>query len=138
MDQTWSVRDYEPGDQAGWLRCRTLAFLETSYFDDVFTAKPIYTTPAIELVAAGEAVVGLIDVAIDGPLATIETIAVHPDVARTGIGSALIEAALTRLPAEVATLDAWTREDDAANGWYRSHGFVETFRYLHVFASGAD
>jgi ribosomal protein S18 acetylase RimI-like enzyme len=83
----------------------------------------------------GSALVGLIDVAIEGDSATIETIAVDPSRYRSGIGSALLDEAITRLPATVRSLDAWTRDDEQANAWYAAKGFVETVRYLHVYAS---
>jgi ribosomal protein S18 acetylase RimI-like enzyme len=70
-----------------------------------------------------------------GPLATIETIATHPDHRRGGVATALLEQALPEIPQEVTTVDAWTREDEAANQWYRTRNFEETFRYLHVYAS---
>ena len=129
------IREYRPADESSWLRCRALSFLYTSYFDDVLITKPTYDVPSIELVAsnAGQ-VVGVLDVAISGEAATIETIAVHPDASRSGSGAALLEEAIRRLPPEVATLDAWTREDTPANAWYQKQGFAEAFRYLHVYA----
>lgn len=30
------IRDYRDPDEASWLRCRVLGFLDTSYFDDVW------------------------------------------------------------------------------------------------------
>ena len=36
------------------------------------------------------------------------------------------------------TLDAWTREDIAANSWYRRNGFSERYRYLHVYLGDGD
>jgi ribosomal protein S18 acetylase RimI-like enzyme len=129
------VRPYAPSDEEGWLRCRALAFLHTDYFDDVVRTKPSFDGPAFELVAVdGSDVVGVLDASLEGALATIDTIAVHPDRARAGVGSDLLDALLDRLPNDVTTLDAWTREDEAANRWYVGHGFVETFRYLHVYA----
>ena len=134
-----TIRNYKPADEQEWLRCRALAFLSTAYFDDVLTKKPTYDFPAVELVAdpAG-AVVGLIDVTIADQLATIESVAVHPDAARNGIGSLLLDEAQRRLPDNVTSLDAWTRDDEAANNWYVSNGFRENFRYLHVYAAGAQ
>jgi ribosomal protein S18 acetylase RimI-like enzyme len=132
-----TVRCYSPDDEQGWLRCRALAFLSTAYFDDVLTAKAAYAGGAEELVAdVGGTVVGLIDVSIDGQHATIETVAVHPDLAREGIGSLLLDEAIRRLPEVVTSLDAWTRDDEAANEWYVANGFGERFRYLHVYAGG--
>ena len=130
------VRDYQPSDEADWLRCRLLAFLNTSYFDDVFTSKPTYKSSSIELTAhVDDRLVGLLDVAYEGQEATIETIAVLPEASRSGIGYALLEEAIRRLPDTVTVLEAWTREDPAANAWYTKHGFSEKFSYLHVFAS---
>lgn len=129
------VRPYRPDDAPAWLRCRALSFLQTAYFDDVLVAKPTYHGAPIELVACdGPSLVGVIDVSAQPGEATIETIAVHPDWMRRGVGSALLDEVRTRLPATVRTLDAWTRDDEQANGWYQRQGFAETFRYLHVYA----
>ncbi|MEU0093109.1 GNAT family N-acetyltransferase [Kribbella sp. NPDC006257] len=81
----WAVRDYEPDDERSWLHCRVLSFLDTNYYDDVVTAKPV-RDPGLELVAvAGDQVVGLLDASLDGTSSTIETLAVHPDHRRLGI-----------------------------------------------------
>jgi ribosomal protein S18 acetylase RimI-like enzyme len=132
------VRSYEATDEPAWLRCRVLSFLGTAYFDDVLTAKPEYDN-AIQLVALdGSELAGLLDVAIESDLATIETIAVDPGRFRGGVGSALFGEARRRLPRTVQSLDAWTRDDEQANGWYAAKGFVETFRYLHVYVSSSE
>jgi ribosomal protein S18 acetylase RimI-like enzyme len=134
-----TVRSYEPEDERAWLHCRVLSFLATAYFDDVLVAKPDYSDDSIELVAVDDsALVGLVDVVVDGSEATIETIAVDSGRFRRGVGSRLLEEALKRLPPTVRSLDAWTRDDEQANAWYKARGFVETFRYLHVYASGED
>jgi ribosomal protein S18 acetylase RimI-like enzyme len=133
------VRSYRPGDEPSWLRCRVLAFLQSNYYDDVLTAKP-QTVGGVDLVAVeGDDVVGLLDLSLDGPAATIESIAVHPDHCRRGIATALLHRALADL-AERGTrrVEAWTREDEAANGWYRRRGFRESYRYLHVYARGRE
>jgi len=137
------VRDYRPADEQSWLRCRVLAFLATCYYDDVLPAKPS-RAGGVDLVAVdeggdGDAVVGLIDVSVTGATATVETVAVHPDHARRGVGSLLLDRAVARVrPLGVRTLDAWTREDVAALAWYRREGFVEAFRYVHVHAGAQD
>lgn len=83
------IRDYRPADEQAWLRCRVLSFLSTAYFDDVMTAKQ---SPAVgaELVAVKDGVVvGILDFSMDGMLATIDTVGVHPDHQRQGIGTQL-------------------------------------------------
>jgi ribosomal protein S18 acetylase RimI-like enzyme len=134
------IRPYQPADERTWLLCRLLGFFDTDYYDDVRTVRPVVEPDmAVALVATdGDRLVGLIDVMIDGHAATIDTIAVHPDAQRRGVGTALLDAALVRLPRRVRTLDAWTREDRAANSWYRSRGFVEAYRYLHVYKGGDE
>jgi GNAT superfamily N-acetyltransferase len=134
---TWGVRDYHQDDEQSWLRCRVLSFLDTCYFDDVVVAKPHYPRPAVESVAVvGADVVGLLDVAVTGGLATIETVAVHSDHRWRGIATGLLHHALTRLSDLGATeMDAWTREDQSALRWYAAHGFTEAEHYVHVHAS---
>ncbi|MBK0330236.1 GNAT family N-acetyltransferase [Brachybacterium sp. MASK1Z-5] len=134
-----AVRPYELHDEPSWLRCRVLAFLDTCYYDDVWQERP--ADPSIQLVAAvpanngegGDEIVGILDVEVDGELATIDTIAVHPDHRREGIADALLEVGLRRLPTNVSLLDAWTREDEPAHAWYRANGFSESDHYLHVY-----
>jgi ribosomal protein S18 acetylase RimI-like enzyme len=136
---TFEIRQYRPADEAGWLRCRVLAFLDSDYYDDVKVAKTPFELPAIELVAERDGIiVGVIDVEIDGTAATIDTIGVHPDARPDGIASALLEAAVAQLPPHAATLDAWTRESAHANAWYRARDFVENYSYLHVYRSEGD
>lgn len=134
------IRDYAPGDEESWLRCRVLSFLHSDYYDDVLPARPVFDGPAVQLVAvAGDVVVGVLDVTVDGALGTIDTVAVHPDHGRHGIATALLRTALARLPAHgVATLDAWTLEDVAANAWYQRNGFTEHTRYVQVFTRGKE
>jgi len=128
------IRDYDDRDEADWLRCRLLSFFDTNYFDDVKVEKTPFEADAIQLVAEIDGVIaGLIDIEIDGAEATIDSIAVHPDHRRSGIATALLREGLSRLPGEVTTLDAWTREDESALRWYAANGFTEEYRYLHVY-----
>ena len=140
MDRTsFAVRPYTAADERSWLRCRALAFLDTNYFDDVVPQKPTYDGISVGLVAvADDEVLGLLDVAVHGELATIETIATHPDHVRRGVAHRLLEEAVRVLPTEIVKIEAWTREDEAANAWYRASGFTETFAYLHVYAGGEE
>ncbi|WP_336630800.1 MULTISPECIES: GNAT family N-acetyltransferase [unclassified Microbacterium] len=136
-----AVRPYHPSDERGWVRCRVLSFLDTQYYDDVAPRRRVLTDPSISLVAVGahSEVVGILDIEIDGSAATIDTIATHPDHQGAGIATALLHDALPRLAsADVLTLDAWTREDAAANRWYRRNGFTEQSPYLHVYAHDVD
>ena len=140
----FAIRDYTPTDEQSWLRCRVLSFLNTPYFDDVLTSKTPIAAPGFELVAldAGGTVVGIMDVAVEDGLATIDTVAVHPDHQRRGIGTALLARARVRAAAlGAAVLDAWTRDQEETLAWYRACGFAESSHYLHVYAdrrAGAD
>lgn len=131
------IRTYQPGDADSWLRCRVLSFLNTQYYDDVKTVRTRLSDGAIAFVATTNTspeVIGLLDIEIDDVAATIDTIAIHPDHQRTGIATGLLHAAVPLLRGRgVSTLDAWTREDDAANRWYQGNEFRERFRYLHVY-----
>lgn len=128
------IREFGDDDARGWLECRLLSFLDTAYFDDVKTEPTVFEGSAIRLVADVDGVVAaLIDVELDGDTATIDTIAVHPSHQRDGLATALLRAAIERLPDEVATIDAWTRDDTGANAWYAAQGFSVRHRYLHVY-----
>lgn len=125
------IRTYRHADETSWLRCRILAFLDTDYYDDVWVSRP--DDSAIQFVAAdGDTIVGILDICIDGALATIDTICIHPDHRREGLASRLLAEATRCLPAEITTLDAWTREDAGTLAWYRSQGLSESDHYLHV------
>lgn len=135
---SYVVREYRPADESSWLRCRVLAFMHTAYFDDVLRAKPEVATPGFALVVASDdgLIAGVMDVSVADQLATIDTVAVHPDHQRHGIGRALFTEALTRVRAlGVPTLDAWTRDDPSTLDWYRAMGFAESDHYLHVYAN---
>lgn len=117
------------------MRCRVLGFLDTAYFDDVWPAKPPATGP--DLVAATEdgKVVGILTATVRPGAATIDTVVVHPDFRRRGIGRTLLDELLTRLRTDgVAEVDAWTRDDPDTLAWYRGMGFTEDSHYLHVYA----
>ena len=45
--KTWTIRPYQPSDEAQWLRCRVLAFLDTAYYDNVCREKEHYSNPSI-------------------------------------------------------------------------------------------
>lgn len=129
---TFEIRAYEPTDERSWLRCRALSFLDTCYYDDVWTKRP--ATSVVQLVAVyGSTVVGILDVEVNQKLATIDTVATHPDYQGRRIASRLLARVRADLPDRITTLDAWTREDEPALAWYRAHGFKESDNYLHVY-----
>ncbi|MFD8073443.1 GNAT family N-acetyltransferase [Streptomyces sp. NPDC059718] len=133
----YTVREYTPADETAWLHCRVLAFLTTAYFDDVLQARPGTSAPGLDLVAVDEddRLVGIMDTSVEGDLATIDTVAVHPDHQHRGIGRRLLEKTRSRARAAGASmLDAWTRDDADTLAWYRAMGFAESDHYLHVYA----
>ncbi|MEV8389052.1 MULTISPECIES: GNAT family N-acetyltransferase [unclassified Streptomyces] len=134
---TYTIRAYTRADEGSWLRCRVLSFLNTAYYDDVDRAKPAIPVPGLELVAVDrtDTVVGIMDTMVVDTLATIDTVAVHPDHQHRGLGRALLRETRSRIgDVGVTTLDAWTRDDPDTLRWYRAMGFEESDHYLHVFA----
>jgi ribosomal protein S18 acetylase RimI-like enzyme len=138
----FAVRPYQRTDESSWVRCRALSFLSTQYYDDVKPSRTVLTQPAIALVAVSHdeaTVIGILDIELDGETATIDTIATHPDHQHRGVATGLLRHALPMLRERGAsTLDAWTREDVAANGWYQRNAFVENYRYVHVYLGDTD
>lgn len=133
------VRDYRASDERSWLRCRILGFLDTAYFDDVWTSRPSVERDLGLVVDDHGAVVGLCDASVVADSATIDTIVVHPDHRRTGLATALVATLVNRLRVRgVTMLDAWTRDDPGTLAWYASQGFEARFRYLHVYANTAE
>lgn len=131
------IRAYRPADEPEWVRSRAVSFLDTCYYDAIEPRKPaVEADSVVDLVAVDEGrIVGILDVALRGELATIETVCVHPDHRRYGIATRLLEEAIKRLedgPALI--LDAWTREDASALAWYAAHGFTEEYTYVHAYS----
>jgi ribosomal protein S18 acetylase RimI-like enzyme len=139
VQHTYDIRDYRDTDSASWLECRLLSFFHTEYFDDVVTKRPRLDDAHYLVAVENGTVIGLMDLELAGDMATIDVLAVHPRHQRRGIASALLENGVARLRAgNVRTLDAWTRGDHAANAWYQRAGFVERYRYLHVYKTYPD
>ena len=143
------IRDYEVSNEAGWVRCRVLSFLQTAYFDNVLTEKERYDNPAIELVAEIDGqIVGLIDVEYETEELTVCSrgaglggmiwhIAVHPDYYRQGIGEALLKEAENRAKKlELNRFEAWTRDEQWVQNWYEKMNFKNTDSYYHVYFEG--
>lgn len=136
--RAYSVRHYTPADELSWLRCRVLSFLNTAYYDDVLQVKPPIADPGLELVVVDDegTVIALMDTAIENESAIIDTVAVHPDHQRQGLGADLLEQTCTWARQRGATtLNAWTRDDTDTLLWYQAMGFTESEHYLHVYAN---
>jgi len=133
--------------EEGWLRCRVLAYLHTSMYEDVETKKPTFEgRPSIELIAVenGE-VLGILDMILDdetlkttslgeGLGAFLQVIAVHPDHQYKGIGQKLYEEAVTQLKSfNVTFVELYTRGDEPANNFYKKLGFEKKVQYYDVF-----
>jgi len=145
------IREYNPCDESGWVRCRVLSFLDTAYFDNVLKEKEKYDNPSIELVAVEEEqIVGILDIEYEAKEGTVCSrgtglggmiwhIAVHPDFRRRGIGTLLLKKA-EQLSKEkgLNRLEAWTRDDDWVNNWYEKSGFIKVESYLHVYLDGGE
>ena len=96
------IRPYNSSDQESWLKCRLVSFHDSAYYDDVYTKKPIFDNPSLELVAEIDGnIIGVLDLEKDnkggsicycksGSGAMVWTIAVLPDYRRYGIASQLI------------------------------------------------
>lgn len=145
------IRDYKEQDEKGWVQCRTLAFLETAYFDNVLRNKEKYESPSIELVADIDGkIVGIIDVEYEVKPKTVCTkreklggmiwhIAVHPDYQRNAIGGQLLEAANQRMKnLGIHYLEAWTRDDQWVQNWYQKMGFEQEDSYYHIYLEGNE
>lgn len=138
---------YTPEYEESWLRCRVLAYLHTSLYEDVETSKPTFDgRPSIELIAVeGDTVVGLLDMVLDteelntsflakGLGAFLKVIAVHPDHQSKGIGLSLFNTALKELEGTpIEFIELYTRDDEQANNFYKKLGFELLLETYDVF-----
>ena len=146
-----NIREYKHSDEIGWVRCRTLSFLNTAYFDNVLNKKESYENPAIELVAElNGQIVGLIDVEYEKEEKTVCSrgeglggmiwhIAVHPDYYRQGIGEKLLQEAEKRaISLGLNRFEAWTRDDRWVQNWYEKMLFNKVDSYYHIYFEGNE
>lgn len=146
-----TIRDYQEADELNWVRCRVLAFLDSSYRDDVQPYREVYENPAVQIVAIDQQtqqLVGFLDAefeqrpgavcSFDGPLgAVIWHLGVLPEFRDRGIADAMWNCVKNRLANQgIQRVQVWTQDDPEANRWYASHGFKLINRYLNVFARG--
>lgn len=147
------VRNYRPEDEQGWLRCRVISFLDTSYYDDVLTEKESCENEAICLVAeeAGE-IVGLLDIELEDKVASVCVagdrkgaviwhLAVLPEYRRKHVAASLWSEGKKLLKEKGITYcEVWTQEDKAANSWYRAEGFhnLMSHNWLRCYIRPSD
>lgn len=144
------IREYTDSDELGWVRCRVLSFLDSSYYNDVLTRREKYENDAICLVAEEDGkIVGLMDVEIEKeqgdlcvagnrPGAVIWHLAVLPEYRRRKVAALLWEEAQRQLASkEIKWCEVWTQEDEPANCWYISQGFhnLNERNWLRCYAS---
>ena len=143
------IRQYKSEDEAQWVRSRLLAFLDSSYFDDIRKTKEIYEHPSLCLVAEEKGqIIGFMDVEyegkkgdvcyLDGELgAVIWHLGVLPEYRRQGIAAKLWAAAREAISSYgIERVEVWTQDDAASNGWYESQGFLFKEAYLNAFLRG--
>ena len=141
------IINYSKKYEEGWLRCRVLAYLHTSMYEDVVTKKPTFEgRPSIELIVVeNDEVIGILDIVLDdnsrkttilsdGIGAFLQVIAIHPDHQNKGIGHKLYEEAVNRMKMyDIAFIELYTRGDEQANNFYLKLGFEKKLEYYDVF-----
>ena len=148
-----TIREYTPADELGWLRCRVLALLDTSYCTDIKVEKATYLQPEMCLVAEeGGRIVGILDIELDSydlvtagddRGAVIWNLAVLPEYRRRGIARALWEAAKSRLVTMgMSCCEIWLQQDEAANLFCEAMGFrmapAQTWLRCRANAAGVE
>ena len=143
------IRPYNLSDEENWLKCRLVSFHDSAYYDDVYTKKPIFDNPSLELVAEIDGkIIGVLDLEKDnkdasicycksGSGAMVWTIAVLPDYRRFRIASQLILKAVDWARSkDIDFIEAWTRDDKWVIDWYESVGFSRFHSYWHIYFKG--
>ena len=145
-----TFREYENTDESGWVKCRLLSFLDSSYHDDVRHDKEVYEHPSACYVAEDDGtIVGFIDVEYEeqagdvcyfngGLGAVIWHLGVLPEYRRKGVAKKLWDIAKTTLTSKgIIRFEVWTQDDTASNEWYLNQGFVFREAYLNAFIKGS-
>lgn len=144
------IRDYCAEDEQKWVRCRVMAFLDCSYWNDVKREKEKYSKPSINLLAEenGE-VIGFIDTEIDSKNSScnnegernsvIWNLGVLPEYRKLSVAGKLWEETKKRLyDSNIHYCEVWTQEDEAANNFYKKMGFSlqENQTWLRCYSQG--
>ena len=143
------IRPYNSSDEENWLKCRLVSFHDSAYYDDVYTKKPAFNNPSLELVAEiNGQIIGILDLEKDnkdgsicycnsGSGAMVWTISVLPDYRRFRIASQLILKAVDWARSKnIDFIEAWTRDDKWVIDWYESVGFSRFHSYWHIYFKG--
>ncbi|MBQ4050259.1 MAG: GNAT family N-acetyltransferase [Oscillospiraceae bacterium] len=147
-----TIRKYRKEDEQGWVRCRILALLETTRYDEVLPKKPHYPNPSVQVVADhGGHIVGVLDIEYDTPEhrisfrersagGIIRTLAVLPEYQREKVAFHLMKYACDLLKQEnIGHLEIWNRlEDKNACAFLEAQGFESTYSYLHFYAENMN
>lgn len=144
-----TVREYKSGDESGWLRCHTLAYLGTRE-RRLEQSKPTYSGRSIELVALVDGkIVGFLDIELEETLGAIcyrkfegngmlWDIGVLPEFRRRGIVTKLLNEGIERgRTLGMKRLEAWTIEPEAWN-FYEKYGFKKFYEYHHVLITNRE
>lgn len=133
------IQDYTPNLKESWLRCRALAYMHSSFTDEITDQREdIPTNRGISLVAISNGqVVGLVDaiylksneanpesygLKAGTVLTVLDAVATHPDYQHQGIARELINEVVHRLRPRGGELLIYTLDDVPANSLYRSLG----------------
>jgi ribosomal protein S18 acetylase RimI-like enzyme len=144
------IREYRDEDEMQWVRCRIIAFLDCSYWDDIKRKKEKYKGSSISLVAEEQGkVIGFIDAELDSEdvscsrhgerNAVVWNLGVLPEYRKLSVAKKLWEETKRRLLAEnIHYCEVWTQEDVPANSFYRRMGFAleKEHSWLRCYSQG--
>jgi len=150
VNNNYKIIEYVDSYEQSWLRCRALSFLDSAYFDDIHIKKDQYNLPSIDLIAVkDENLVGFIDIEYELVANTVCSkttklkkhlagmiwhLGVHPDFRKQGIAGKLLEKAVKLSKVKgLKRLEAWTRDDQFVNDWYKHNGFEMIEQYVHWY-----
>lgn len=140
------IGQYYPSDEEAWIKCHSLSYLDSIYFDELVKAKPRYESPSVELVGIlDDKIVGILDIEIEqepgqfcfdenersSMLAVIGVLSSHR---RKGIGTKLIEKGMELIQKnyDVHRIEIWVREDPGTTSWLKQIQFQEIHRFYEI------
>lgn len=143
---------FQPSMLESWLRCRALAYMRSAFNDEITGEKEAAPdNKSLSLVALiNGKVIGIADIILlkdslkrtkeynlqpHTPLATLDTMAVHPDYQGQGIAKRLLKEAQKQLKSYGGKLIIYTLSDKPANRLYQSVGAKLCFGGYIVYGS---